>query len=72
MKDIFKNIVAIMFHIWIMPFEIAIVIIVFIGYIPIKLFNGEKFFIFTRGQKQWKVTKLLEKITDYFEDLIIQ
>ena len=71
MKNIFKNIVAILFHIWIMPLEVVMIIISFIGLIPLKLFKGEEFLTFKRGQKQWKITKTLEKINDYFEDLNI-
>lgn len=72
MKNTFKNIAAILFHIWVMPFEVAIVIISFIGIIPIKLLKGEKALIFYRNQKQWKITKTLEKINDFFENLLLQ
>ena len=70
MKDIFKNIIAILLHIWILPFMILIIIIAFVGSIPILLFKSEKFIYFKRNQKQWKITKALEKINDYLQDVI--
>lgn len=72
MKNTVKNIAAILFHIWIMPFEVAIVIISVIGGLPIILLKGDKVLTFYRNQKQWKVTKLLEKINDFFEIITVQ
>lgn len=70
MKDIFKNIIAILLYIWIIPFMLLIIIITLIGIIPIFLFRGENFLCFKHNQKQWKITKTLEKINDYLQDII--
>lgn len=70
MKNILKNIVAILIRIWIISFQILLIIIGFIGAMPLFLFKGEKIILFKRNQKQWKITEALEKINDYFEDLM--
>lgn len=66
MKNIFKNIVTILLYIWAMPFQIAILIIAFIGGIPIMV-CGTNVLSFNRFQKPWKLTMFIEHISDKLE-----
>lgn len=66
MKNIIKNIASILLYIWAMPFQIAILIITIIGGIPIMLFSTKVLF-FNRFEKQWKITKFIESISNKLE-----
>lgn len=70
MAIISKNILAILFYILIIPFQVLIIIISCIGCIPLWLCGGDKILTFKRNQKQWKTTRFFEQLSDRLETLI--
>lgn len=70
MSIILKNILAILLYIWAIPFQLLLIIITTIGWIPLWLCGGGKILTFKRNQKQWKITRLFEQLSDRLETII--
>lgn len=50
-----------------MPFQIAILLIIIIGAIPL-LFKADNILFFKDPQTKWKLTKVIESISDWLEE----
>ena len=62
-----KNLASILIYIWVIPFQIILIIISFIGTLPLWIFKLSNVLHFKKNQKQWKITKTLERVCDSLE-----